>query len=117
MFFGRLESRKGVEIFCDAIDRLAGAGLLSATTVTFLGKPGRVAGTDGVTFIRERAAGWTHNWQVITDRGREEALEDLLSRDALAVTPSLADNTPNTVLECLGQACPSSRQQRAAFPR
>jgi hypothetical protein len=42
IFFGRLEERKGVGLFCDALDRLA--PLASGFAVTFLGKPAMVDG-------------------------------------------------------------------------
>lgn len=106
VFFGRLESRKGVELFCDAIDTLARTARLQDVTVTFLGKVGRVAGRNGLDYVRERASGWTHRWQALVDRSQSEAIEYLVSRRVLAVMPSLADNTPNTVLECLAAGIP-----------
>ncbi len=106
VFFGRLESRKGLELFCDAVDRLVAAALLQHATVTFLGKVGRVAGRDGLEYLRDRASGWTRPWQAFVDWNQTEAVEYLASRRVLAVMPSLADNTPNTVLECLAAGIP-----------
>jgi glycosyltransferase involved in cell wall biosynthesis/GT2 family glycosyltransferase len=106
VFFGRLESRKGLELFCDAVDKIADAPSLEPATVTFLGKVGRVAGQDGLEYLRARASGWTRPWRAFVDKTQAEAVEYLVSRRALAVMPSLADNTPNTVLECLGAGIP-----------
>ena len=106
VFFGRLESRKGLAIFCDALDLLTATKRLDGVSVTFLGKPGQVDGMDATAFLRERGAAWNSDWQIITDLGREQALDYLLARDALALMPSLADNTPNTVLECLAAGVP-----------
>ena len=41
VFFGRLETRKGIELFCDALDRLADEGALPGASVAFMGKQTR----------------------------------------------------------------------------
>ena len=38
VFFGRLETRKGIELFCDALDRLADEDATARARVTFMGK-------------------------------------------------------------------------------
>jgi glycosyltransferase involved in cell wall biosynthesis/GT2 family glycosyltransferase len=106
VFFGRLESRKGLELFCDAVDRLTADTRALDYRITFLGKPGRAGDSDSLNYIRERGATWTTPWEVIADFSRQQALEYLSSRPALAVMPSVADNTPNTVLECLQAGLP-----------
>ena len=106
VFFGRLEFRKGLALFCDAVDRIASSMLEAGVDVTFLGKPGWVRQEDGVAYARARAARWGLRWQAIPNYDRDAALEYLRSRDALAVIPSLADNTPNTVVECLASGIP-----------
>jgi glycosyltransferase involved in cell wall biosynthesis len=54
VFFGRLEERKGLRLFCDAVDSLSKMAC-PPFTVTFLGKSGRVAGLDAEEYIRERS--------------------------------------------------------------
>ena len=105
-FFGRLESRKGLEVFCDAIDRLSADTRMAGASVTFLGKVGRANGRDALEYLRERARRWTHAWSTLVDLSRDQAIEYLATHQALAVMPSLADNTPNTVLECLAAGLP-----------
>lgn len=101
VFFGRLEARKGIGLFCDALDLLNDANWPNFD-VTFLGKNGRVAGRDGVNFIRARAKKWTFPYRILTDYSREAALQ-FLSEDAgrIAIIPSFEDNLPSTVTECL----------------
>jgi O-antigen biosynthesis protein len=106
VFFGKLEERKGLGLFCNALDRLAGSDL-SGIRVTFLGKEGRVSGLDAATYIRAHAEHWSFSCRVLTDYGHEAAMRFLLE-DAgrIAIIPSLEDNLPNTVLECLAGNIP-----------
>jgi glycosyltransferase involved in cell wall biosynthesis len=106
VFFGKLEERKGIGLFCDALDRLASQNL-SGFSVTFLGKNGRVSGRDALSYIRARAGHWRVPYQVLTDHGHEAALRFLSEEPGrVAIIPSLEDNLPNTVLECLAGGIP-----------
>ncbi len=102
VFFGRLEPRKGLKLFCDAIDRLPANVRKHIGRVTFLGKsiatPG---GFDSRQFIAQRSAQWGVSVDVLTDRNRDGALAELEQPGTLAVIPSLVENSPYTVLECL----------------
>ncbi|MEK0085644.1 glycosyltransferase [Benzoatithermus flavus] len=105
VFFGRLEERKGLGLFCDAMDRLAPT-LDRQVEVTFLGKPGQIHGQPGPAFAAERAEAWGLPWRVITDLDRDAALAYLARPGRLAVIPSLIENSPYTVLECLAAGIP-----------
>jgi glycosyltransferase involved in cell wall biosynthesis/GT2 family glycosyltransferase len=100
VFFGRLEERKGLALFCDALDRLAPT-LDRPVEVTFLGKPGDVRGERGDAYAARRAAAWPFPCRMIADQDREGALAYLAEPGRLAVMPSLVENSPYTVLECL----------------
>ena len=106
VFFGRLETRKGLELFCDAVERLYTHGVLADRKVVFLGKIGLAGGKDALEYLRERTQAWPYRWDVITELGRQDAIAYLESHDVLAVMPSVSDNAPNTVLECLGRGIP-----------
>ncbi len=106
VFFGRLETRKGLELFCDTVDRLDRRGGLDGVTVTFLGKLGRVGEEDGASYARRRASATGRTVHIETSLGQQEALAYLRSRRVLAVMPSLADNMPYTVAECLAAGVP-----------
>jgi len=101
VFFGRLESRKGLELFCDAIELLVREDRSFVQQVTFLGKSGLAGGIDGAAYIASRVRRWPIRTATHADKSREEALDYLTRRPTLAVMPSLSDNTPNTVIECL----------------
>ena len=101
VFFGRLESRKGVEMFCDAIAELDRAGKLGDTGVTFLGKFSRVQSVHSGVFLLERSKTWSVAPRFLVDLGQQEALDYLRRPGVLAVMPSLAENSPCVVMECL----------------
>ena len=105
VFFGRLEQRKGLSLFCDAMDHLAGHADESIT-VSFLGKNAMIYGESGESYVKYRAQRWPWQVRVHTEKGREAAMHYLRADGRLAVIPSLIENSPYTVLECLGAGVP-----------
>jgi glycosyltransferase involved in cell wall biosynthesis len=105
-FFGRLEERKGVRPFAEALNALDPA-LLGDIDVEFLGRPTppwpveRVAGLlDDAT----RAAVRGLTFEAALDQ--HEAIARLRRPGTLAVIPSYAENSPNTIYECLENGIP-----------
>ena len=103
VFFGRLEWRKGIVLFLDAIDRLARQGR-APVRVTFLG--GASEHIDGPERIRSRSRSWPAEVRTITDLGAEEAVAYLSRPGRLAVMPSLRESASMAVLECLRAGIP-----------
>lgn len=107
VFFGRLESRKGLVMFIKALNSLADNNFpFDKVAVTFLGRSMTLG--DGLTtseaLIRETHAksGWkTAKLNVLTTLQRNEALQYITSKNRLVVMPSLNDNSPYAVAECL----------------
>lgn len=107
VFFGRLETRKGLELFCDAVTQLASHSASELSfKITFLGRPARVAGRDSADYIASRARLWSWPHEVVSDLGQPEAMAYLRQPGRLAVIPSFIENSPYTVLECLGARIP-----------
>ena len=104
-FFGRLETRKGLDVFCDALDRLAARGRRPAA-VTFVGKAATVNGRPSLDYLRMRAERWNFPWRVQTGLDRDAAMAFLSEPNRVAVLPSRLDNLPYTVLECLASRIP-----------
>ena len=103
VFFGRLEPRKGLVPFVDAIGRLV-RQRRSPKRVTFLGKASiRI---DGPGFIRSSARDWPIEIRTITDFSAEEAVAYLSQPGRLAVLPSLQENSSLAVTECLHAGIP-----------
>ncbi|MBV8544075.1 MAG: class I SAM-dependent methyltransferase [Acidobacteria bacterium] len=116
VFFGRLEERKGLRLFCNAIhvlrDELAQRGI----TVTFLGKPERCAGIPSLDYIERRAANWQFPLRMMTELGQPEALRYLLAGGKLAVMASPVDNSPCTVYEALSLSIPFLAARTGGIP-
>lgn len=97
VFFGRLEPRKGIVTFCDALDLLAERPDAGLKRITFLGKESVPPG-----FFEARAERWPWEWKVISDFGRDAALDYLCAPGRMAVMASTMDNSPNVVYEAIG---------------
>jgi glycosyltransferase involved in cell wall biosynthesis len=103
VFFGRLESRKGLVTFCQAVNRLVRLGHKLPPKVSFMGKPGArldVRQRQGsLEFIAAETAGWPTEVQVHPNFQQYEALDYLLSGNRLAVMPSTIENSSLAVYE------------------
>src|SRR5262249_43515355 len=94
VFFGRLETRKGLEGFLRAARDLD-----PGVALTSLGRVNRLAdGRQATELIREELRG--RRYKLMTGCNREQALAYLSGGNRLAVLASLADNSPFTVIEC-----------------
>jgi O-antigen biosynthesis protein len=109
IFFGRLETRKGLELFLDALRKAAPqlkpyAGEEKPIQVTFLGKVSSTTYPDTQraieAFFEEFAEIYSH--EILSDKSQPQALDFLVNHaNALVVTPSLIDNFPCAILECV----------------
>lgn len=103
VFFGRLEPRKGVLLFCEAVDQLVREGR-EVPAITFLG--GTANRFEALPYISGRAATWPCVVSARTDLGFSDALDYLRGGDRLAVIPSLLENSSMAVMECLAFRIP-----------
>ena len=92
-FFGQLREGKGIRIFLDAL------GELEPIDVVFLG-------AESKRWPREAIAARAPGARIEAALTREDALAELLQPGTLAVMPSLLDNSPNTVSECIERGIP-----------
>jgi glycosyltransferase involved in cell wall biosynthesis len=104
VFFGRLEVRKGLWLFCEALDRLSAC--FPRTNVTFLGRATDFSGMPSSLQIVNRSARWPFRVRLLTDLDQDQALSYLRERGRLAVMPSLADNSPCVLYECMETQIP-----------
>ena len=102
VFFGRLESRKGLQVFCEAIQKLVDKGI-NIPSVSFMGKEGaRLESRPDVTileYIRDTTRNWGVEIKVHTKFQQQEALAYLMTGNRLAVMPSLIENSSLAVYE------------------
>lgn len=104
-FFGRLERRKGVQVFTAALNRVD-PGLLEGIRISFLGREATYRTRD-VRFmlngsVRRAVAGIDFH----TDLDHEAACRHLGRPGTMAVIASLTDNSPNTIYESIERAIP-----------
>ena len=103
VFFGRLESRKGLFVFCQAIRRLIRKGVPLPQKITFMGKPGgRMPSHPDIEvpdYIREVTENWPVQVDILTGFQQFEAIEYLLGGARLAVMPSIIENSSMAVYE------------------
>lgn len=52
-------------------------------------------------YIKQRSKKWKFPWQILKDMDAQARMDYLRSGSRLAVIPSLMENAPYTVLECL----------------
>ena len=104
VFFGRLEHRKGLALFIDAIDRLVRRSRPPAARITFLG--GVSASVDGPELVGTRSRDWPMEVRTITGFGTDEAVAYLRQPGRLAVIPSLRESSSMAVMECLQAGIP-----------
>jgi glycosyltransferase involved in cell wall biosynthesis len=104
VFFGRLESRKGLWLFCSALDRMKRE--LVGSTVTFLGKPTFENGESTAFALLRRSAAWPFEIRLLLNYNRDQALGYLAAGKRLAVMPSLEENSPCAIQECLELGIP-----------
>lgn len=101
VFFGRIERRKGIDQFCELVNRLVAASG-DAVAATFLGKFGDEESYQSL----ERRLNVGVSLSVHTNFDSIEAINFLKTSDCLVVLPSTQDNLPYTVYECLENGIP-----------
>ncbi len=120
VFFGRFETRKGLEPFLDALGRLNGpVGNGTVLHVHFVGKPHTTLRGPAREVITRSAETLDGRIEVAVheDWNHQEALAWLASHpQALVVAPSLADNAPFAVIECLALGQPLLAARRGGIP-
>ncbi|MFW0258278.1 glycosyltransferase, partial [Klebsiella pneumoniae] len=101
VFFGSLETRKGLDIFLRALRKLSDEDKESISGVTFLGKNVTMGKTDSFTYIMNQNKNLGLAVNVISDYDRTNANEYIKRKNVLVIIPSLVENSPYTVYECL----------------
>lgn len=108
IFFGRLEQRKGLVLFLEAMLAVKNALMSNLSNrsipVYFLGKPGQTIDGDGAMTISRYVSllAPVFDLRVVDDLGHLEALEFLRQHSsAMVLCPSLQDNSPYAVIENL----------------
>ena len=100
VFFGRYEERKGIRIFAQALNRL-GSARLAGLTVSFLGRAVPFSEAEVTALLDDDVIAAIDGPHFITNRDSLGARSYLGEPGRLALIPSLIDNSPNVVIECI----------------
>lgn len=112
IFFGRLEPRKGVQLFTKAVANFflhTDKSLIREMKIVYLGKDRELNdGRSSKEYIQTELAPLLNQGlrvDIITHFDSKQCKEFFeIHKDALIVLPSLADNSPYAVVECLEQS-------------
>ena len=100
VFFGRQEQRKGFHYFVDAI-KLLHKKIGSHVQFTMLGKFSLVFGEHSACYLLENLQNIPNKIVFLPDFDRDKALSYLKRPGVLAVMPSVEENLPSVVYECV----------------
>jgi glycosyltransferase involved in cell wall biosynthesis len=104
IFFGRHEKRKGFEIFVEAIARLPAD---FQPSITFIGRFDRIDREYTGSLALRRLKNYGGSIRFISDFNQEQAFLLLTrSKASLCIMPSLIENSPCVVGECLSAQIP-----------
>ncbi len=99
VFFGRLEPRKGLKLFVEAV--LALRERLADVAITFMGRQSTIDGIPAGTYIAERLTGTGLSWRLLDDLDREAAYTYVVGSGRVAILASPVDNSPCAAYELL----------------
>ena len=99
VFFGRLETRKGLGLFCQALTLIAHE--LEGRQITFLGPMTQAHQMPSGALAIEQSRAWPCRVRLLTRLGRDAAVDYLKGTGRCAVMPAIADSSPRTIHECL----------------
>lgn len=115
-FFGRLETRKGLHLFCRSLVRLPHALQARIRNILFLGKDGVCEGKKGTLYIQEMLASVGIPYEIHTTLDSFAAQALLRRSRAVAFCPSLLDNLPYAILECACRGIPVMAAATGGIP-
>jgi glycosyltransferase involved in cell wall biosynthesis len=105
-FFGRIDEKKGLRILAAALNALE-PERLNGVELEFVGKTTATWTRDSVTaLLSEQTRRALQGVAFETNLDQHQALERLRRPGTLAVMPSLQENSPNTIYECLEERIP-----------
>ncbi|HUF01672.1 MAG TPA: glycosyltransferase [Gaiellaceae bacterium] len=115
-FFGQMREGKGVRVLLESLALLE-PGLLEGVELLFLGRVTRRWTPESVTaFLDDRTKDCLGSIRFETALDRAGALAELRTPGTLALMPSLLDNSPNTVSECVEQGIPLIASTAGGIP-
>lgn len=104
-FFGQLREGKGIRLFRSSLQKLP-SGLLEGVDLLFLGQARRWTPAQIMEDLGSGVVGRVASIRFETGLQREAAIAELTVPGTLAVMPSLLENSPYAVAECIENGIP-----------
>jgi glycosyltransferase involved in cell wall biosynthesis len=105
-FFGRIDEKKGLKLLTSALNALE-PERLNGVELEFVGKTTRTWTTESArALLSDTTSRALRGVSFETGLDQRQALEHLRPPGTLVVMPSLQENSPNTVYECLEEGIP-----------
>ncbi|QHQ36624.1 glycosyltransferase [Algicella marina] len=114
-FFGRLETRKGIFTFLDAIRYLHKNDLALPKKITFLGSFCVNGFRNAASTVLEYAENWDCEFQFLNNYSHEMAINYLVEKKPLTILPSRDESFGLTAYECLHFGVPALIADRGAL--
>ncbi len=102
VLFGRLEIRKGVDLFLDSVANINH----NKYKITLLGKDAEIKGELSSDHIKQRAEDMGLKVTIVTGHNQQQALDYVKQPGRLTVIASLQENLPYVAYECLAEGVP-----------
>ena len=101
IFFGRLEKRKGLDIFCKAVKNVVKTKKIDK--IIFLGKIGYVDGLRADKYIKQdfKENDSDFKYEILDNLDSFEAMNYIKKENGVVIIASSMDNYPYTVVECI----------------
>jgi len=106
IFFGVLDKRKGIDVFCEAICEYCKSNPNEELKVSFLGRKAEVDGETSQKYIEKVLGNLDIRIIIHDDFDTYKANEYIKSTGGLAVLCSRQDNSPYSVIECIDNNVP-----------
>jgi O-antigen biosynthesis protein len=97
-FFGRLDERKGVDLFVEALTKFLPGH--PGIEIVFCGKFSRISGEHSAGYVLERLKALPNPISFHNRLDRDDAMRELAREGTLAVIPSHDENSPCVIVEC-----------------
>jgi glycosyltransferase involved in cell wall biosynthesis len=107
-FFARLEVRKGLIVFCDALDHMIAQNKTLPAVVSFIGPNVKVDNMLASEYIYNRSKSSSWPFKVILEHkfNTASALKYIKERKAVTILPTLGDNSPYALMEIVAYNLP-----------